>query len=415
MTDPRAAGPGRGRMAFAAAALALAALFAGNNLPSALYEAFRAAFGYSPLIQTLLYAVPVVAVILPGLLVFGPLSDLTGRRVLVLGGLAVFCVGDALFAAATSTGWLFAARLVQGLGMAILTAAAAATLSDSAGGFIDGREAAQRAAALASTLCITGGLAAGPLLGGILAQYAPDRLRLPFLVHLALVLAAMAAAVSLPGKPSGSQGQFRPAQLKIPAALRRSFPIVAVSEFLAWGVLGVFSAVIPTLIGQILRTGNLAVTAGGLTLMIGASAAAQVAAPRLRPATALLAGLATLAAGLALLVAASSVRGTILVVLAMLASGAGHGLVFAGNLTKVTVDTPAAERGAVLGTVYFVNYAGLGVPVIGVGILALSTGLLTATRVAAVVFAVGCVLLLPFVSKALSAQPATGTLIASNR
>jgi hypothetical protein len=91
---------------------------------------------------------------------------------------------------------------------------------------------------------------------------------------------------------------FRPAQLKIPAALRRSFPVIAVPEFLAWGVIGVFSAVIPALIGQILRTGNLALTAGGLTLMIGDSATAQVAAPRLRPATALVTGLATLAAGL---------------------------------------------------------------------------------------------------------------------
>jgi MFS family permease len=413
MTDPRAAGPVRDRRAFAAAALALAVLFAGNNLPSALYGAFRTAFGYSPLIQTLLYAVPVVVVILPGLLVFGPLSDLTGRRLLVLAGLAVFGAGDALFAAATSTGWLFAARLVQGLGMAVLTAAAAATLSDSASGFIADRVAAQRAAALASTLSITGGLAAGPLLGGILAQYAPDRLRLPFLVHLALVLATMAAAVLLPGKPPGAHGRFRPAQLKIPAALRRSFPVIAVSEFLAWGVIGVFSAVIPALIGQILHTGNLALTAGGLTLMIGASAAAQVAAPRLRPATALVTGLATLAAGLALLIAASSVRSSALVVVAMLASGAGHGLAFAGNLTKVTVDTPSAERGAVLGTVYFVNYAGLGVPVIGVGILALSAGLLDATRVAAVIFAVGCILLLPFVPKAFSAQPATRELSTS--
>jgi hypothetical protein len=71
MTDPRADGPIRDRRAFAAAALALAVLFAGNYLPSALYGAFRTAFGYSPLIQTLLYAVPVVVVILPGLLVFG--------------------------------------------------------------------------------------------------------------------------------------------------------------------------------------------------------------------------------------------------------------------------------------------------------------------------------------------------------
>jgi hypothetical protein len=176
----------------------------------------------------------------------------------------------------------------------------------------------------------------------------------------------------------------------------------------------VFSAVIPALIGQILRTGNLALTAGGLTLMIGASAAAQLAAPRLRPAIALVTGLATLAAGLALLIAASSVRSSALVVVAMLVSGAGHGLTFAGNLTKVTVDTPSAERGAVLGTVYFVNYVGLGVPVIGVGILALSAGLLDATRVAAVIFAAGCILLLPFVSKAFSEQPATREMSTSD-
>ena len=71
------------RQAFVAAATALAVLFMGNNLPSALYGVFRAAFGYSSLTQTLLYAAA-VAVILPGLLVFGPLSDVIGRRALIL-------------------------------------------------------------------------------------------------------------------------------------------------------------------------------------------------------------------------------------------------------------------------------------------------------------------------------------------
>jgi hypothetical protein len=47
--------------------------------------------------------------------------------------------------------------------------------------------------------------------------------------------------------------------------------------------------------------------------------------------------------------------------------------------------------------------------------LALSVGLLSATRVAVVVFAVGCVLLLPFVSKAFGAQPATRTLSTRGR
>ena len=108
-------------------------------------------------------------------------------------------------------------------------------------------------------------------------------------------------------------------------------------------------------------------------------------------------GLSILAVGLVLLLAAESTSSVALVLLAMVGSGIGHGLVFAGNLAEITVATPPGERGAVLGATYFVNYAGLGVPVIGVGLLSLWTGLETATTVAAIAIAVGCMVLIPFV------------------
>jgi len=131
--------------------MALAVPFMGNKLPSALYGLLRGAFGYSPLTQTLLYAVPVVAVILPGLLVFGTLSDVLGRRLLILAGLTVFAAGDVAFILAISTAWLFVARLAQGLGVALATAASTATLGDSAGGLRGDPVAAQRLAATSST------------------------------------------------------------------------------------------------------------------------------------------------------------------------------------------------------------------------------------------------------------------------
>jgi len=80
------------RRAFVSASVALAVLFMGNNLPSALCGLLRGVFGYSPLTQTLLYAVPVVLVILPGLLGFGTLSDALGRRLLILAGLTVLLI-----------------------------------------------------------------------------------------------------------------------------------------------------------------------------------------------------------------------------------------------------------------------------------------------------------------------------------
>ena len=386
-----------GRRAFTGAAVALAVLFAGNNLPSALYGLLRGVFGYSALTQTLLYAVPVVLVVLPGLLVFGAASDVTGRRAPVLAALAVFAAGDVAFMLADSTTWLFVGRLAQGLGIALGTAAATATLGDSAAALRDDRVAAQRLAALAGTISITGGLAVGPLLGGLLAQYAPAPRVTPLAVHLVLVAVALVLAWPIPGRAAGTAGQWGLSVPRIPDPIRPRFGLIAVAELLCWAVLGVFSAVIASLLGSILHTGNLALTAGGLFVMIGTSAAAQLAAPRLAPLTAQVTGLSVLAAGLVLLLAAEVTHGTVLAVLAMVGSGIGHGLVFAGNLAEITVATPAGERGGVLGAVYFVNYAGLGIPVIGVGILSLWTGLDTATAIAATVIAVGCVLLVPLV------------------
>lgn len=154
VAGPARVDPGKAtaqRRAFAAAALALAVLFTGNNLPSALYGLLRTKFGYSSLTQTLLYAVPVVLVVLPGLLVFGTLSDVTGRRALIVAGLVAFGVGDALFITAGNTGWLFAARLLQGLGIALASAAATATLSDTAAGVSADSVQGQKVAALTAT------------------------------------------------------------------------------------------------------------------------------------------------------------------------------------------------------------------------------------------------------------------------
>jgi hypothetical protein len=78
---------------------------------------------------------------------------------------------------------------------------------------------------------------------------------------------------------------------------------------------------------------------------------------------------------------------------------------FVGEMNEVTVATPVEERGAVLSVVYLINYIGLGGPVIAVGFLSLSHGLRVATRLAALITAILCLLLIPQVITA-----ARGTL-----
>ncbi|MEU4672764.1 MFS transporter [Amycolatopsis sp. NPDC023774] len=316
----------------------------------------------------------------------GPLSDAVRRRLLILSGLVAFLAGDVVFALASDAGWLFAARVLQGLGMGAGAAAAQAMLNDSAG-----QDACdQRRASRTATACVTFGLALGPLAGGLLAQYGPlPRQRA---VRGPRHGCRRGGAARGPHAACGALRRWRQPRLGVPPVVRRTFLIAGASSFLAWAVLGMFSAVGPSLVSRMLGSANLAVAAGALTLMIATSGFVQFGAGKLAPTAAQAIGLVVLAAGLALLVVANEVGVAWLVV-----TGTGHGLVFTGALAEFTVVTPPAERGAVIGSYYVVSYLGLGGPVIGVGLLSLAQGLSAATVLVAAVVVVCCLVLAPLV------------------
>jgi MFS family permease len=141
-------------VAFAVVGAALFVLVTGANLATPLYAVYRERFGFSSLVLTLVFATYQL-VLCPSLLVFGQLSDRLGRRPVIAGGLGVAMAGLALFALARGTGWLFAARVVQGLAVGTATAAASAALVELA-------PAAEKArAALVSTLAQAGGAPPG--------------------------------------------------------------------------------------------------------------------------------------------------------------------------------------------------------------------------------------------------------------
>ena len=121
------------------------------------------------------------------LLTAGSLADRFGRRRLFLIGLAMFSAASALCALAPSAGALIAARLVQGVGAAVVFPASLAILAEAFQG------AARRRAIGAWGATIGLAFAAGPLIGGLLV----DGLgwRAVFAVNVALGLPAMALAV----------------------------------------------------------------------------------------------------------------------------------------------------------------------------------------------------------------------------
>jgi len=203
------------RIAVTAVAVELGIMFIGAILPTPLYPHYRAAFGFSGVTLTLIYATYVLGN-LAALLLFGRLADQIGRRAASLPAVAVGIVSAALFAAAQSTGWLFAARGVSGFSTGLAAGAATAWIAELFAG-----SDKSRAARIASGANFFG-CAAGPLIGGLFAQFAVAPLRLCYLAFLVLLCGA-AGAVLLPRETVTGPKPLREVELRRALACRREF------------------------------------------------------------------------------------------------------------------------------------------------------------------------------------------------
>ena len=238
--------------AYSAATL-VGVMFMGSTLLTPLYALYRREFGFSIIVLTLLYSVYVVGN-LCALLFLGGLSDQIGRRKVALGAIAVAGVSTLMFLFANNPAWLFLARVISGLSIGVAAGTGTAWLAELIGG--EHRTRASTIATAANFL----GVAAGPILSGLLAQYAPWPTRLSFIAYLvvvaltAILMARTAETVQAkPGKPN-----LRP-RIGVPADLRVRFIPPAVSVFGVMALVGFYAALIPSILSQELHQSNLAV------------------------------------------------------------------------------------------------------------------------------------------------------------
>ncbi|WP_068014364.1 MFS transporter [Nocardia mexicana] len=388
--------------AFFLTAAALCALIAGTEIPTPLYVLYRGRFGLSDTMLTVIFAVYALALI-PALLVGGRLADRFGRRRLVLFGLVLAALGAGTLAAATGTGWLLAGRAVQGVAVGAATGAATAALveldalSCAASAGLEGEGHApdrHHRAALFATSAVAVGGAAGPLLGGLAAQYLSAPFALSYLVEsglllvLALGLAAVGAwpvspagetAAGLPGAPAGPQTAAR--RPGIPADIRIPFARIGITVFAAWSVGALYTSVVPSYAVELLGTRNLAILGAVAFAMLATAAATQLTLRSIRPRLAQTAGLLLLAAGLAALVLAFPARSAAWLGTSAMLDGIGLGLAFLGAQSELNRIAPPHRRAELAAAFNVCLYCGVAFPVIGVGLLADAGSLFAAVTV----------------------------------
>lgn len=347
-----------------------AVCMAGTTLPTPLYGLYQEKFGFSELVVTVVYAVYAFGVI-GVLLLAGNASDAVGRRPVLLAGLVFSAASAVCFLCATAMGWLYAGRLLSGLSAGLFTGAATVYVIELAppGG-------ASRATFVA-TAANMGGLGCGPLFAGLLAQYAPWPLYLPFAVHLLLVAVSAAVVLGLDEtvRERRPLSTVRPQRPGVPAQVRSVFGPAAIAAFAGFALFGVFTSVSPAFLAQSLDVTSHAVSGMIVALAFFASTAGQLAVGTVGVARSLPLGCAGLLAGLALLAGALVWDLLALVVASALVGGIGQGMAFRGALAAVAAASPPDRRAAVISTLFVVAYAGISVPVIGVGLLVEPIGL----------------------------------------
>jgi MFS family permease len=371
---PSRPGTGRGapaaprRIAFWLLALVLTSTMLGTTLPTPLYVIYQSRWHFSAAIVTVTFAVYAAAVIAT-LLLAGRSSDQAGRRPVLAVALGASALSTVVFILAPDVAALIAARIVSGLSAGLMTGTATAALTELV------PASAHRRASLVATAANMAGLGLGPLVAGLFAQYAPHPTTLVFEVYLAVLAVAALILLFVPETvPHRTRPALRFAGLGIPEQGRGEFIAAGMAAFAAFALLGLFSSLVPGFIAGALHQGSHAVQGAVVFLLLAVGAATQVAVSRFSSRRVVLAGLVVFLAALALIVAALAESGMVLFLAGTVAGGVAVGAIFLGSLATANRLAPAGRRGHVISAFFVACYAGLIIPVVGVGVLAQFTG-----------------------------------------
>jgi MFS family permease len=403
----------RHNAAFWIVAYTFAVTMAFSALPTPLYVLYQQRDGFSTFMITVIFAAYAVGVV-ASLFLAGHLSDWAGRRRMVLLAVLTNMLSGVLFLTWPATAGLIAARLVSGVSIGMLTATATAYLSElhatarpntgSASPRGDdppstprrgASSAGQARSELVSTGANLGGIGLGPLLAGLLAQYAGHPLVIPYLVSEALMLVGAAALALAPetARRPRPRPAYRPQRVSVPAAHRPVFLAAAAVGGALFALFGIFTSVAPSLLAGLLHDSSHAIAGVTTFAVFGASAAAQILFNRTSRRRQVGIGLGAVLAGLAMVTAAAWIPSFWLLLAGGIVAGGGAGAAFRGLVATVISITPAASRGEGLAGLFLGAYIGLAVPVVGLGVATLWVSLQVAVlgfaiALAAVILAV---------------------------
>ncbi|HEY4016592.1 MAG TPA: MFS transporter [Polyangiaceae bacterium] len=356
----RAAAPGTPRAAAGAHRRVSLLLFAagwGANHFSSLLIVYRKSLGFSPASVALLFGAYAIGLV-PGLLFAGHASDRLGRRAIVLpAGVAAIVGSGLLMLGGQGFGVLFAGRLVYGLAMGAIMSPGSVWVQELSEPGVGPRRA---------TLALSAGFGVGPLATGVLAEFAPAPMVLPFVAHVLVMAASLAGVHAVP--ETAALALARPPreapEKRARAGIgRRELAVLAgllPAAPWAFGFAAASLAVLPGIMRSHVSRPIL-YSAFVILLTLLAGVLVQPLTARLRRRGNVV-GLALGSLGLLVGACSVAVASPALVFAAAILTGVGYGLVMTTGLREVAERATDETRGTAVGIYYVLTYIGFALP-----------------------------------------------------
>jgi predicted MFS family arabinose efflux permease len=322
------------------------------NLQIPLYGTYAKLAGCGSDISAIAFST-YVAGLLPTLILLGGASERIGRKTVILASLFFACIATFLMIAQPTIYTLFVTRILQGMGVGLITGTGTAYLSA-----LMPQNAKKVAVYVSLTTAL--GFSSGALFTNAVLSYQQSLVPFSYWVVFVLILGCIGLAVSIPEQPKTSGSLIR-----LP-----SFPPGAIwaglAISLAWSLAGIVGVILPA---QLAQYGLPNWSGSMLFIIVIAGVLFQPVARRMEARRSLQIGAILLVLGYAIFTCGAwfGVLSLVLVGVAI-AGTACYGFTYLGGLAEV-VKLGGTQAARVTSGYFVCAYLGYGIPVILLGFL----------------------------------------------
>ena len=325
----------------------------GTNVATPLFLIYEDRLGLSTWTLTALFAIYPIG-LAPALVFSGPASDVLGRRIVILPGVALSGTASlVMMFGGGAVGMLYLGRFLLGVVSGIVFVVASAWTQE-----VGTNNPMLTTRQITAVMFV--GFGAGPVVAALIGQWGPAPLVIPYLLHISLIVVGLWLITGAPETVTRDASRKIRPNLGMPKGTGRDFALVIAPT--AFGVFGMPSLVFglfPVLLKPAMP-GIAVLISGVLGFMVTWSTLpAQALVGRIGPYRGAPLALASGATGTALGAIAFATDTWGLVIGAAVLMGAASGFARTSGLRFVDIICRPEDRGALTGSFYAVAYAGM--------------------------------------------------------